>query len=310
MTKWSDDAVELGASKVGPVVLGETPFATNEQTRQIVLNARNGVTTIDRSMYADAQERGNYLEESLIYWASDKLDAMCADNVACNYIPTTDAHRKTDLRLCASLDAILEVVGGELTIPNPQGDPITVKGYGALEIKTDGWDDGPPRAEQVIQLQTQMLCAEFEWGVIAKLGPKLKFELYPYRRSEKLIKLIMEKVADFWYRVDMDHPYPPIDNGKPETISLDHLETKSEIVQIITDYNKCKAEMKSWKLRMEECQEALELVLDEHDAEYARVGGYKINFPIVKRKAQPEKVIPARPSTEHRRFSIEEINNE
>ena len=48
MTKWSDDAVELGASKVGPVVLGETPFATNEQTRQIVLNAREGVTTIDR----------------------------------------------------------------------------------------------------------------------------------------------------------------------------------------------------------------------------------------------------------------------
>src|SRR5210317_1305314 len=141
MTKWSDDAVELGASKVGAVVLGETPFSTNEQTRQIVLNAREGVTTIDRSMYADAQERGNYLEESLIYWASDKLDAMCDDEVACNYIPTNDAHRKTDLRLCASLDAILEVVGGELTIPNPQGDPITVKGYGALEIKTDGWDD-------------------------------------------------------------------------------------------------------------------------------------------------------------------------
>lgn len=310
MTKWSNDAVELGASKTGQVVLGETPFGTNEDIRQIIINARDGVTTISPSMYADSQERGNYLEPALLAWSSDKLDKMCKGEVSCNFIPTTDAHRKTDLRLCASLDGILEVCGGELEIPNPQGHPIAVTGYGALEIKTDGWDDGPPRAEQVIQLQTQMLCAEFEWGVIAKLGPKLKFELYPYKRSEKLINIIMEKVADFWYRVDMDQPYPPIDNGKPETISLDHLDTKPEIIQIITDYNKCKAEEKSWKLRKEECQEALELILDEHDAEYASVGGYKINFPIVKRKAQPEKVIPAKPSTEHRRFSIEEMNNE
>ena len=310
MAKYSNDAVELGASKVGQVVLGETPFGNNEDIRQLVLNAKNGVTTITHSMYADAQERGNFMEPALIQWSKEKLNRMCSDGVVCNYIPTTDGHRKTDLRLCASLDGILDVVGGEITIPNPQGDPIAVKGQGALEIKTDGWDDGPPRAEQVIQLQTQMLCADFKWGVIAKLGPKLKFDIYPYKRSDKLINIIMEKVADFWYRVDMDVPYPPIDNGKPETISLDNLKSKNEIIQIITDYNKCKAEEKSWKLRKEECQEALELILDEHDAEYARVGVYKINFPIVKRKAQPEKVIPAKPSTQHRRFSIEEINDE
>ena len=91
---------------------------------------------------------------------------------------------------------------------------------------------------------------------------------------------------------------------------MDHLETKNDLIQIITDYEKCKAEEKSWKLQKERCQEAIELVLDEVDAEYATVGNYKISFPIVKRKAQPEKIIPAKPSTEHRRFSIEEISNE
>jgi len=308
--KWSNDADELGASKVGAVVLGETPFQTNEAVRQIVLNAKAGVQAIDDGLYKDAKDRGNYLEPALIGWASDALDNLCPDNVACNFLPPTDAHRIKDLRLCASLDGILHVVGGDMTIPNPNGDDITVTGYGALEIKTDGWDDGPPRADQVIQLQTQMLCADFQWGVIAKLGPKLKFSLYPYMRSEKLTHIIMEKVQDFWYRVDMDKPYPPIDNGKPDAIPLDHLETKNDLIQIITDYEKCKAEEKSWKLQKERCQEAIELVLDEVDAEYATVGNYKISFPIVKRKAQPEKIIPAKPSTEHRRFSIEEISNE
>jgi len=308
--KWSNDADELGASKVGAVVLGETPFQTNEAVRQIVLNAKAGVQAIDDGLYKDAKDRGNYLEPALIGWASDALDNLCPDNVACNFLPPTDAHRIKDLRLCASLDGILHVVGGDMTIPNPNGDDITVTGYGALEIKTDGWDDGPPRADQVIQLQTQMLCADFQWGVIAKLGPKLKFSLYPYMRSEKLTHIIMEKVQDFWYRVDMDQPYPPIDNGKPDAIPLDHLETKNDLIQIITDYEKCKAEEKSWKLQKERCQEAIELVLDEVDAEYATVGNYKISFPIVKRKAQPEKIIPAKPSTEHRRFSIEEISNE
>ena len=308
--KWSNDADELGASKVGAVVLGETPFQTNEAVRQIVLNAKAGVQAIDDGLYKDAKDRGNYLEPALIGWASDALDNLCPDNVACNFLPPTDAHRLKDLRLCASLDGILHVVGGDMTIPNPHGEDITVTGYGALEIKTDGWDDGPPRADQVIQLQTQMLCADFQWGVIAKLGPKLKFSLYPYMRSEKLTHIIMEKVQDFWYRVDMDQPYPPIDNGKPDAIPLDHLETKNDLIQIITDYEKCKAEEKSWKLQKERCQEAIELVLDEVDAEYATVGNYKISFPIVKRKAQPEKIIPAKPSTEHRRFSIEEISNE
>ena len=308
--KWSNDADELGASKVGAIVLGETPFQTNEAIRQIVLNAKAGVTAIDDGLFKDAKDRGNYLEPALTEWASDKLDSLCPDNVACNYQPPTDAHRIVSSRLCASLDGILEVVGGELTIPNSQGEDITVSGFGALEIKTDGWDDGPPRADQVIQLQTQMLCAGYGWGVIAKLGPKLKFELYPYMRSEKLIKIILEKVEDFWDRVDNDKPYPPIDNGKPDTIPLDHLETKDDVIQIITDYNKCKAEEKSWKLQKEKCQEALELVLDEFDAEYASIGNYRISHPIVKRKAQPEKIVPAKPSTQHRRFSIEEISNE
>ena len=48
--KWSNDADELGASKVGAVVLGETPFQTNEEIRQIVLNAKAGVNFYDRGM--------------------------------------------------------------------------------------------------------------------------------------------------------------------------------------------------------------------------------------------------------------------
>jgi hypothetical protein len=76
------------------------------------------------------------------------------------------------------------------------------------------------------------------------------------------------------------------------------------------DWMKAKSEREAWTKTMDECEEALKLVLEEHDAEVAEIGEYRILNKIVKRKAQPEKIMQAKPASWHRRFKIERKNNE
>ena len=115
----------------------------------------------------------------------------------------------------------------------------------------------------------------------------------------------MEKVTEFWQKVDLDEPYPPLDNGKPYTINLDHLQTKNEVIRIAMDWAKADAEVREWSTTRQECQEALELVMEQNDAEIAEIGEYRILNPIVKRKAQPEKTVPAKEASWYRKFKIE-----
>ena len=76
------------------------------------------------------------------------------------------------------------------------------------------------------------------------------------------------------------------------------------------DWMKAKSEVEAWSKTMQECQEALEIVMQEHDAEVAEIGEYRILNKIVKRKAQPEKIVQAKPASWHRRFKIERKENE
>tara|TARA_R100000664_G_C2758926_1_gene148197 strand:+ start:3861 stop:4787 length:927 start_codon:yes stop_codon:yes gene_type:complete len=307
MAKYSDDSKELGASRVGAIVLGENKFTTNERERLKTINAINGVTTLGESDFnKEAKDRGNYLEKGLMEWAKDKLEHMSEGKAIVKLAKVTHGYRLDDLKLCASLDGILQIDGEVLV-----RDPVTrghmaLSGFGALEIKTMNAEE-TPRMDQVIQLQTQLMCSGFKWGIIAIFGKLQKLHLFPYKADKNLFEIITDKVHEFWNRVENDVPYPPIDNGKPVTINLDHLKMKNEVLQLITDYNKAKSETLYWQKNVDECKEALELVMSEHDAEYAEIGGFKINNPLVKRKAVPERIVPAKDATYHRRFSIEEI---
>lgn len=306
--KATNDAIEIGASKVPAIVLGETPFQTNEEIRQLLLNAKKGILTDGPKIYSDAIDRGNYLEDGIAQWAYHKLQALCNPDVQINLDFDKDARRKPEEKMGASLDGVLEVEGGELTIPNPNGKDLIVTSFGCLEIKTDGHDDGPPRPDQVIQLQTQMYCSDFHWGVIAKLGPKFKFNLYPYPRDEKLINIIREKVKDLWHKVDNDIPYPEIVKPKPTVIDLNQHEMKSQLVQMITDWQQCSQEKTKWANLQDELEDTIKAIMEEVGAEYAELANFKINYPVVTRKAQPEKITLAKPATTYRRFTMEIIN--
>jgi len=307
MAKYSDDAVELGASRVPAIVLGKTSFSTNERERQKTLHARQGIVTVETEFGKDAKERGNYLEDAIIKWARDKIADM-ASTAEVELCKVTQGYRIDGLALCASLDAILNIKG-EVTMHNQlTGEPVILSGFGALEIKTTNTDD-LPRTDQIIQLQTQLLCSGFKWGIIAVFGKAQKLTLVPFEADQELFNQIMEKVNEFWQKVDLDEPYPPLDNGPPSIINLDHLDIKESLIGVAEDWLMCDAEIKKWTKKKDEDQRLLQRIMEQNEAEHAEVGDINIAYPTITRKAQPEKIVPAKEATYYRKFKIEKKEN-
>jgi len=307
MAKYSDDAVELGASRVPAIVLGKTSFSTNERERQKTLHARQGIVTVETEFGKDAKERGNYLEDAIIKWARDKIADM-ASTAEVELCKVTQGYRIDGLALCASLDAILNIKG-EVTMHNQlTGEPVILSGFGALEIKTTNTDD-LPRTDQIIQLQTQLLCSGFKWGIIAVFGKAQKLTLVPFEADQELFNQIMEKVNEFWQKVDLDEPYPPLDNGPPSIINLDHLDIKDSLIGVAEDWLMCDAEIKKWTKKKDEDQRLLQRIMEQNEAEHAEVGDINISYPTITRKAQPEKIVPAKEATYYRKFKIEKKEN-
>ena len=307
MAKYSNDAVELGASRVPAIVLGKTSFTTNERERQKTLHARQGIETIETEFGKDAKERGNYLEDAIIKWARDKVaDIGPASEV--ELCKVSQGYRIDELKLCASLDAILNIKG-EITMHNQMtGEPVILSGFGALEIKTTNTDD-LPRTDQIIQLQTQLLCSGFKWGIIAVFGKAQKLKLVPFEADQDIFDQIMEKVNEFWQKVDLDEPYPPLDNGRPAIVNLDHIDITDSLIGVAEDWLMCDAEIKKWTKKKDEDQRLLQRIMEQHEAEYAEVGDINIAYPTITRKAQPEKIVPAKEATYYRKFKIEKKEN-
>ena len=307
MAKYSNDAVEVGASRVPAIVLGKTSFSTNERERQKTLHARQGIETIETEFGKDAKERGNYLEDAIIKWARDKI-ANIAPSAEVELCKVTQGYRIDELALCASLDAILNIKG-QVTMNNQlTGEPVLLSGFGALEIKTTNTDD-LPRTDQIIQLQAQLLCSGFKWGIIAVFGKAQKLTLVPFEADQDIFDQIMEKVNEFWQKVDLDEPYPPLDNGPPSIINLDHLDIKDSLIGVAEDWLMCDAEIKKWTKKKEEDQRLLQRIMEQNEAEHAEVGDINIAYPTITRKAQPEKIVPAKEATYYRKFKIEKKEN-
>ena len=189
MAKYSDDAKELGASRVPAIVLGQTKFSTNERERQKTLYAKQGIPFIESDFNSEAKERGDRFEPVLIDWSLDKLAKIGEGVVDVRLHEVTDGHRLPDLGLCASLDAIVQI-DGEITMQDPQTKGhMILTGMGALEIKTTNTDDFP-RHDQVIQLQTQLLCSGLKWGIIAIFGKSQRLHLVPYKADQELHNII------------------------------------------------------------------------------------------------------------------------
>lgn len=81
------------------------------------------------------------------------------------------------------------------------------RGEGALELKTiagyeaDKWVSGIP-PQYLIQVQTQCLVCEFEYGELAILRDGRNFDVFPFERMPNICDAIVEETTVFWKKVE------------------------------------------------------------------------------------------------------------
>lgn len=78
---------------------------------------------------------------------------------------------------------------------------------GALEIKTiasyeaDKWESGIPTSH-IVQVLTQVMCCEFNFGEIAALKDGRYFDVYPFDTNQTIFEAIILETKSFWDKVE------------------------------------------------------------------------------------------------------------
>ena len=300
MPKFTITGKELGASECGAIVLGKTAFTTRDKILQNTKDAIKGIEVNKGNFNSARAEYGNRYEAVTGTWASDILGTT---------IKFPDhAHRHEDLRMGASLDAIIST-DTYITVTCPiTGKLHTFEGpEGIMEIKTDNNHRGVPKEEWIIQVHHQMICSGLQWGVIAvatqKMGEPI---IYPVPRDPELVAKIQRKVAEFWDLVDNDGSYPPLAPPSKESVDLTLLlrKTNTDLEVLCGDYLRQSAEARESKKLADEIRDNIEIAMQSMGIELGHVGCYQIKCATVKKFKR--KSVPTTEEYESISFSIKQ----
>ena len=263
--KFSKDGFEVGTSKVPLIVLGQNDFGnTREQLRQNFVEIRKNpdVVRLESKQNKNAKDRGNYLEDGIAHWVSDQLDNLCVDSGSVTFRKPIDAFRLSKYKMAASLDGVLTIQGEPIQYDDPQtGKTFTLSGEGVCEIKTQGYNDHVTY-DHILQLQAQMLVSGFKWGVIGHLGPRLKMQMFVFESDKQIQKKILERVKDFWRRVEKDTPYPVIAEST-EKVYSDWSNDDKGLTKLTNDYDLAKDEIERWTTTKDQLANAIKSILKQ-----------------------------------------------
>ena len=219
--------------------------------------------------------------------------------------------------MAASLDFVIKQ-------PGPAERELGFTGPGALQIKNTAWlqwaqkwtNDQPPEFI-ILQLQHEIACAGFSWGVICVLVDGNQLPIYRYPARPRVIEGIREKVADFWAAVHAGKPpqtdasdstaealkalYPSV----PSAVALDmnfNNRFPDLCVQFILARENKRASEEHYDLAKNEIESLLE------GATWAESEGFKVHVAVVKeslsRAPKPGEMIGGRKSS--RRLAVSE----
>ena len=310
--KFSKDGFEVGTSKVPLIVLGQNDFGnTREQLRQNFVEIRKNpdVVRLESKQNKNAKDRGNYLEDGIAHWVSDQLDNLCVDSGSVTFRKPIDAYRLSKYKMAASLDGVLTVDGEPIQYDDPQtGKTITLSGEGVCEIKTQGYNDHVTY-DHILQLQAQMLVTGFKWGVIGHLGPRLKMQMFVFESDKQIQKKIIERVKDFWQRVEKHTPYPVIAEST-EKVYSDWSNDDKGLTKLTNDYDLAKDEIERWTTTKDQLANAIKSILKQENASYVKIREKQIACELITRKATVERIVPAKPASQYEKLTVKEISNE
>ena len=310
--KFSKDGYEVGASKVPLIVIGQDDFGnTREQLRYRFMEIRCNpdIVHLESKQNKNAKDRGNYLEDGVAHWVSDQLDNLCVDSGSVTFRKPIDAYRLSKYKMAASLDGVLTVDGEPIQYDDPQtGKTITLSGEGVCEIKTQGYNDHVTY-DHILQLHAQMLVSGFKWGVIGHLGPRLKMQMFVFESDKQIQKKIIERVKDFWQRVEKHTPYPVIAEST-EKVYSDWSNDDKGLTKLTNDYDLAKDEIERWTTTKDQLANAIKSILKQENASYVKIREKQIACELITRKATVERIVPAKPASQYEKLTVKEISNE
>jgi len=213
---------------------------------------------------------------------------------------------------CCSLDSIWEGDGRTVTTDPEMGiyvigaNSITLNGLGCCESKLTSAmpEDEPPLYRGPLQLQAQLLCAGYTWGVIATLYRGTELRIYFYQASGNTQAKIIDVCKEFTRRVNSQSWYPvasPADGVKAYP-TVDGLQAPIELSGDAANYARRLIEAKVHAKQLDEEIDFLQSKIMDSMTNVEE--GYiksadgsvaaRIKWAMRSYKAQPEKVTPAK----------------
>jgi len=200
-----------------------------------------------------ATERGDYLEDGILRWASDRIGQKV--------VKPSNAFTKGILR--AHVDGQIDKYG--------RGNPIVE----AKNMVMPGeW--GEEMTDQVpnnvfIQVQHQMVCAEAPYAYVARLsgGSGMAFSIYRVEANQEIQDAIVEESEAFWAKyVEADEP-PPYTHASESMVKymagLARGNTETAIDdQLLADYIQWQTRAKDAESELRLCKARILEAMGEH----------------------------------------------
>lgn len=115
------------------------------------------------------------------------------------------------------------------------------RGLGALEIKTvDGlayrdWEEGEPPVNYQLQLQHQLACSGYKWGMIGVLIGGNRLETFEYEARPATIAKLESGISAFWQSIRDKSPPKPDFSVDLDTIRVVYKDAGSGVTDMSGD---------------------------------------------------------------------------
>jgi len=326
MAKFSKTGYESGASDLGAIVPvnGEFLLPFGNTPNDILQRHRAALDGTDLFPSSRIMEAGNRFEPAIRNWFEDDFHVQ-VDRVV-------EGFRSEKCNLVASLDGIIDGQQKPFEITDWRGSTHKIGDMAVIDFKAPTYKpDDPEALPYVLQVHGQMECTGFHWAILAQLDRvRCDWTISVFPRHQGMSRAIIEGVDDFWDHMENDTDYPPLTtteankiiagNRRPDAHDLTTKDIdedcplgrndRDQLMNLTESYLAFKTDEKIAKQGKEESQ--LKICEIMGGVEKIILPDANVNWTTTEIKAKEEttKIVPAKPASTSRRFTVKEIINE
>tara|TARA_R110000824_G_scaffold85061_2_gene211635 strand:+ start:1082 stop:2065 length:984 start_codon:yes stop_codon:yes gene_type:complete len=305
-------------------ILGESPYGSRNEQLDKCIRAKNGENV--RTEQTNIMRSGDVLETPLLHEAVKRLNLdYCQLDILEKVV-----HPRIDLE--GSLDGLAYSKDG-ITIQEDtskgiyvmtDSKSITIEGEAILECKcTNNFGEtDPPGWRGVIQLQTLMEIKNAQYGILVVLYQSTDLRIFIYPVDPHWTSAITRAAVEFSQRVKSENYYPIeslVDGSITNpSVKKESLDLDTDAIDAIDLFQSAQKSIKLWQSVKDDAQIELMRIMGDYEIGKINVSNddgskdFVVKWGMINRKAQPEKIVPAKEASSKRSktLSIKEYENE